>query len=63
MRMLLAAIALLVATVAYAANTPCSGKKGGVSYCQGKKFVCKDGSISGSKRTCNAEVYGKGKKK
>lgn len=31
---------------------PCSGGKGGVSHCDGSKFVCKDGSISGSKKIC-----------
>jgi hypothetical protein len=35
-----------------AQNTPCSGKKGGVSHCQDGKFVCTDGSISQSKYTC-----------
>lgn len=32
---------------------PCSGKKGGISHCQGSKFVCKDGSISASKKFCS----------
>ncbi len=31
---------------------PCSGKKGGISHCQESKFVCKDGSISASKKIC-----------
>lgn len=31
---------------------PCSGKKGGISHCQGTKFVCNDGSISASKKIC-----------
>jgi len=31
---------------------PCSGKKGGISHCQGSKFACKDGSISASKKVC-----------
>lgn len=31
---------------------PCSGSKGGISHCQGEKFVCKDGSISASKKIC-----------
>ncbi|EPN2069656.1 YdcA family protein [Acinetobacter baumannii] len=31
---------------------PCSGKKGGVSHCDGSKFVCNDGSISASKKIC-----------
>ncbi len=36
-----------------AANTPCSGKKGGISHCQGSKFVCNNGTLSKSKKTCN----------
>lgn len=31
---------------------PCSGSKGGVKHCQAGKFVCNDGSISGSKKIC-----------
>lgn len=34
-------------------NRPCSGKKGGVSHCSGGKFVCNNGSISRSTRTCS----------
>lgn len=52
---------LLLAIVfgtAHAANYPCSGKKGGVSHCAGERFVCNDGSISGSKRSCSAELGG-----
>lgn len=30
----------------------CSGSKGGVKHCQAGKFVCNDGSISGSKKIC-----------
>ncbi len=32
---------------------PCSGKKGGISHCSGKLFVCKNGTISQSKRNCS----------
>ncbi|WP_446699030.1 YdcA family protein [Acinetobacter gerneri] len=32
---------------------PCSGSKGGISHCQGSKFVCNDGSISASKKVCS----------
>lgn len=35
-------------------RAPCSGKKGGISHCSGDKFVCNDGSISGSKKSCRA---------
>lgn len=38
---------------ANARNTPCSGKMGGVSHCQGGKFVCKNGKISQSKKVCS----------
>lgn len=44
----------LLATLAQAANYPCSGSKGGVAHCAGTRFVCNDGSISGSKRICSA---------
>lgn len=33
-------------------NTPCSGAKGGIAKCSGAQFVCKDGSVSESKRDC-----------
>ncbi|CAB3837272.1 hypothetical protein [Achromobacter ruhlandii] len=48
----LAALAVSFATAAHSANTPCSGKKGGVERCVGEKFLCRDGSISASKRVC-----------
>jgi len=38
---------------ANAKNTPCSGKMGGISHCQGAKFVCKNGKISQSKKSCS----------
>lgn len=38
---------------AQAANYPCSGSKGGVAHCAGERFVCNDGSISGSKKVCS----------
>lgn len=47
------ALALVVGMgAAHAANTPCSGKKGGVSHCRDGKFVCNDGSVSQSKKIC-----------
>lgn len=45
---------ILFLGVASAGNTPCSGKKGGVSHCASGKFVCNDGSISASKKVCSA---------
>jgi len=57
MRVFLVAVAAVMAlstpALAMRGNKPCSGKKGGVSHCSGAKFVCKDGSISASKRTCS----------
>ncbi len=58
----LAACVALAATVvpphAGAANTPCSGKKGGVSHCHNGKFICNDGSMSQSKKTCRSDDAG-----
>ncbi|EKP8508025.1 TPA: hypothetical protein ACF34J_003185 [Escherichia coli] len=43
----------LVSFYADAGRKPCSGLKGGISHCTaGGKFVCNDGSISASKKTC-----------
>jgi hypothetical protein len=52
------AMALLITTMPalHAANTPCSGKKGGISHCQGRTFVCNDGSVSASKKNCSATM-------
>jgi hypothetical protein len=46
---------IITPQTADAANTPCSGKKGGVSHCYNGKFICKDGSMSQSKKTCRSE--------
>ncbi|AZD29161.1 YdcA family protein [Pseudomonas chlororaphis] len=45
---------LLAAAPAFAANQPCSGKKGGIAGCDGELFLCNDGSISASKKNCSA---------
>lgn len=36
------------------ANAPCSGRKGGIASCRGETFICNDGSVSGSKKSCTA---------
>lgn len=59
MKAALAVLLLALALPVSAANTPCSGKKGGISHCQGGKFICNDGSVSASKKICSG--YGKGK--
>ncbi|TCA18755.1 hypothetical protein E0H68_03690 [Rhizobium leguminosarum bv. viciae] len=54
--MLLAAY--LSANLAQAANTPCSGSKGGVAGCRGDTFICNDGSVSASKKSCSGYPSG-----
>lgn len=51
-RLCLAAVTALPIT-SWAANTPCSGSKGGIAGCDGDLFLCSDGSISGSKKSCS----------
>ena len=51
-------IAGLAAQPVLATNYPCSGRKGGVSHCQGSTFICNDGSVSASKRDCSADTGG-----
>jgi len=55
-----AAIMAAFSGPAWAANQPCSGRKGGISHCQGETFVCNDGSVSASKRSCSASSAGRG---
>ncbi|WP_409276977.1 YdcA family protein [Pseudomonas defluvii] len=56
--LLLGILLLCSATSVMAANTPCSGRKGGVAGCDGDLFLCNDGSISGSKKSCTAYLGG-----
>lgn len=51
-------LAMGFAQQSIAANTPCSGKKGGVAHCDGARFVCNDGSYSASKKVCSANPDG-----
>jgi hypothetical protein len=51
---------ILAPLSAHGANTPCSGRKGGVDRCQGETFICKDGSVSASKKSCSAVMGGAG---
>ncbi len=55
-----AVLLVLSATPTSAQNTPCSGSKGGINHCQGNTFVCNDGSVSGSKKSCPAYTGGMG---
>ncbi|WSH75174.1 hypothetical protein U8Q02_28065 (plasmid) [Rhizobium leguminosarum] len=47
---------LAISTASEAANTPCSGSKGGINRCQGETFICRDGSVSASKKSCTAAM-------
>lgn len=38
--------------------TPCSGKKAGISHCNGTQFVCNDGSVSKSIKDCSVYLNG-----
>ncbi|ELA08429.1 hypothetical protein MOMA_07706 [Moraxella macacae 0408225] len=61
MKNLLIAITLSTLTVMsshaeWRGREPCSGKKGGIESCTTDgKFLCQDGSISASKRTCGGD--------
>jgi hypothetical protein len=48
-----AATGLVATAPALAQNTPCSKKKGGVVGCtKDGRFLCRDGTISQSKKKC-----------
>lgn len=49
-------LCLALSLPAQAANTPCSRGKGGVAYCLDGKFICRDGSMSASRRVCIPEA-------
>ena len=38
--------------------TPCSGKKAGISHCNGSQFVCNDGTVSQSVKDCSRYMSG-----
>jgi deoxyribonuclease-1 len=46
-------VAALSAAVTDAGNAPCAGAKGGVAACQESRFLCRDGSLSASRKVCN----------
>ena len=41
-----------------AGGKPCSGKKAGISHCEGSQFVCNDGSTSKSTKDCSSYISG-----
>ena len=50
--------ALLLPLISVAGGKPCSGKKGGISHCEGSQFVCNNGSISKSSKDCSSYING-----
>ena len=54
--LLLALFILPLSTIA--GGKPCSGKKGGISHCEGSQFVCNNGSISKSTKDCSSYISG-----
>lgn len=51
-------LALLTFSFSSWSAAPCSGKKGGISHCNGTQFVCNDGSESKSKKDCSSYING-----
>ena len=49
-------LALVMTLQPVLANTPCSGRKGGIDHCQGSTFICRDGSVSASRKSCEATM-------
>ncbi len=49
-------IGLVLPFTASADKTPCWGKNGGISHCEGSKFVCNNGKYSNSKKICSGYV-------
>ena len=57
------ALALLLLPFACWSALPCSGKKAGISHCNGSQFVCNDGSYSQSAKDCASYIAGKSQQK
>ena len=51
-------LALLLLPLTSLAAAPCSGKKAGISHCDGPQFVCNDGSVSKSTKDCSRYING-----
>ena len=58
MNKLLLILLLLIPLSTIAGGKPCSGKKGGISHCEGSQFVCNDGSSSKSTKDCSSYISG-----
>ncbi len=49
---------LLFPVTGWSGGIPCSGKKAGISHCEGSQFVCNDGSVSKSTKDCSSYLNG-----
>jgi endonuclease G len=49
---------LLFPITGWSGVVPCSGKKAGISHCEGSQFVCNDGSVSKSTKDCSSYLKG-----
>jgi endonuclease G len=58
MNKILLILLLLFPLSTIAGGKPCSGKKGGISHCEGLQFVCNDGSSSKSTKDCSSYISG-----
>jgi endonuclease G len=61
MNKLLLLILLLIPITGWSSGAPCSGKKLGISHCDGSQFVCNDGSVSRSTKDCSSYYGGTAK--
>ena len=52
-------LALLLLPLTSWSSAPCSGKKAGISHCNGSQFICNDGSVSKSTKDCSSYLSGK----
>jgi endonuclease G, mitochondrial len=46
-------VGLVLPFTAIAQKTPCLGAYGGISHCEGMRFVCNNGKYSGTKKICS----------
>ena len=49
---------LLIPITSWSGGSPCSGKKLGISHCEGSQFICNDGSASKSTKDCSSYFDG-----
>ncbi|MEY3787927.1 MAG: hypothetical protein RLZ75_2134 [Pseudomonadota bacterium] len=56
-------ILLSIPVTGWGGGGPCSGKKAGISHCDGAQFVCNDGSFSKSTKDCSSYFDGTEKQK